>query len=165
MSCYKFQENCSLLLLLLFLLLNGNQFNLKSCSFLGYLKKRMIVCLWLEVFNCTNLHLPFFKRFLGVITCGTKSYWLSLSSLSLPLSVTKCCRFFLKILPADSFFCFHFDDLGCLSTERAIKNLLYSKLYSQLDIKQITEEPFLGKCIGVLEKIGEPMTILLKRYI
>ena len=42
---------------------------------------------------------------------------------------------------------------------------MYSRLYRQLDIQQITEKPFLGKYIGIFEKIDKPMTILLKRYI
>ena len=66
--------------------------------------KRMIAWICLERFNFTKLQLPFFVRFLGVIACGTKSDWLSLSSMSLPLSVANCCcRFFLNILPTDSF--------------------------------------------------------------
>ena len=92
-------------------------------SFVGYLMERVIACLCLERFNFTNFHLPFFVRFLDVIACGTKSEWLSPSSLSLPLSVAKCCRFFLNVLSADYFFCFLFDDLGCLSSEPVIKNL------------------------------------------
>ena len=69
-------------------------------------------------FNITNLCFHFFVHFLGVIACGTKSDSLSPSSLSLPLSVAKCCcRFFLNVLPADSFFCFPLGDLVCLSTE------------------------------------------------
>ena len=137
-----------------------------SPSFLGYLTKRMIACFYLEIFNFANLHLPFFIRFLGVIACCTRSDWLSPSLLSLPLSVAKCfCRFFLNILPADSFFYFPFDDLGCLSTEPVIKNFIYSKLYRQLDIEQITKQPFLGKYIEIFEKIDKSMAILLKTYI
>ena len=165
MSCLKISGKFFTFPSSFFLFLNGNQFNLESCSFLGYLMKRMIACLCLERFNFTNLHLPFFVRFLGVIACGSKSDWVSPSWLSLPLSVDKCCCwFFLNILPADSFFWFRFDDLGCLSIEPVIKKVIYSKLYRQLDIEQITEEPFLGKCIRIFEKIDKPMTILLKRY-
>ena len=92
--------------------------------------KRMIACLCLGRFNFTNLHLPFFVRFVGVIACGNKSDWSSPSSLSFPLSVDKCCcRFFLNILPADSFFCFGFDDLGCLSIEPVKKkNYIFQAL-------------------------------------
>ena len=100
MSCLGFYKNSSLLLPLL-LFLNENQFNLVYCNFLEYLMKRMMMaCICLERFNFTNLHLPFFVRFLGVIACSTKSDRSSPSSLSLPLSVTKCCcRFCLNILP------------------------------------------------------------------